>query len=198
MQVYTNVKRIYSSLQDRVGFRRRKDLKRLQILSLREFLEESAIPLTPKQSQPFDFKKEATILPGYTEDELSVLREKAAASRIGIADETMLLFPSSPSRDSSPDYMHPRHAPSVPRDDEDELETPALPVTAFETQLLLSNTLTGGSTSSSGRSTPMDLDFGSPVSPMSVSMSVRRPGSPRGSLSGRSGRGTRATRSKSA
>ncbi|KAK4035042.1 hypothetical protein C8A01DRAFT_48707 [Parachaetomium inaequale] len=65
MTVYSEVKRLYSSLQEMVGLRRRK--RQLQI------------------SESFNFKKETTILPGLTEDEISVLREKAAASRLGIA-----------------------------------------------------------------------------------------------------------------
>ncbi|RKU40966.1 hypothetical protein DL546_003376 [Coniochaeta pulveracea] len=35
-------------------------------------------------SAPFNFKKECTVLPGITQDEISVLREKAAASCLGI------------------------------------------------------------------------------------------------------------------
>ncbi|TPX09077.1 uncharacterized protein E0L32_001661 [Thyridium curvatum] len=42
--------------------------------------------LLPTQSAPFNFKKEESILPGISDDEISILREKAAASRIGIAD----------------------------------------------------------------------------------------------------------------
>ncbi|AEO67184.1 uncharacterized protein THITE_2116017 [Thermothielavioides terrestris NRRL 8126] len=65
MNVYSEVKRFYTSLQEMVGLRRRK--RQLQI------------------SEPFDFKKETVILPGLTDGEISVLREKAAASRLGIA-----------------------------------------------------------------------------------------------------------------
>ncbi|KXX72880.1 hypothetical protein MMYC01_210386 [Madurella mycetomatis] len=69
MSVCSEVKRLYASLQEMVGLRRRKGVKHsLQI------------------SEPFNFKKEITILPGFTEDEIAVLREKAAASRLAIAD----------------------------------------------------------------------------------------------------------------
>ncbi|KAK4146589.1 uncharacterized protein C8A04DRAFT_25505 [Dichotomopilus funicola] len=64
MLVYSEVKRLYTSLQEIMGRRRKRQL---QI------------------SDPFDFKKEVTIIPGLTEDEITVLREKAAASRLGIA-----------------------------------------------------------------------------------------------------------------
>ncbi|SPQ23886.1 9c2fd302-a5fe-4045-996b-7cd1385ffa46 [Thermothielavioides terrestris] len=49
MNVYSEVKRFYTSLQEMVGLRRRK--RQLQI------------------SEPFDFKKETVVLPGLTEDE---------------------------------------------------------------------------------------------------------------------------------
>ncbi|KAK0715589.1 hypothetical protein B0H67DRAFT_645320 [Lasiosphaeris hirsuta] len=99
MQVYSNVKRICSSLQDLITFRQRKDAKRqFQI------------------SEPFNFKKEPTTLPGLSEDEISVLREKAAASRLGIADPTSLSPPSHVrSRSISPAYYaHPRAPPPIP------------------------------------------------------------------------------------
>ncbi|KAJ6444545.1 ATP-dependent RNA helicase [Purpureocillium lavendulum] len=46
-------------------------------------------------SAPFDLKLEPVCLPGVSEDEISILREKAAASRIGI-------FEYMPSRSRSP------------------------------------------------------------------------------------------------
>ncbi|KAK3353238.1 hypothetical protein B0T25DRAFT_206384 [Lasiosphaeria hispida] len=99
MQIYSNVKRLCSSLQDMVTFRRRKDAKRqFQI------------------SEPFNFKKEPTTLPGLNEDEISVLREKAAASRLGIADPISLNPPNyARSRSASPAYYsHPRPPPPIP------------------------------------------------------------------------------------
>ncbi|KAL2259448.1 hypothetical protein VTK26DRAFT_6863 [Humicola hyalothermophila] len=88
--VYLGAKRLCMSLQEMVGLRRRKGLKRdLRI------------------SEPFNLKKEAVILPGLSEDEITVLREKAAASRLGVAatDSTssplLLSGSSSSSRLSS-------------------------------------------------------------------------------------------------
>ncbi|KJZ79863.1 hypothetical protein HIM_00577 [Hirsutella minnesotensis 3608] len=39
---------------------------------------------TMEISAPFDLKTEPVCLPGVSEDELTILREKAAASRIGV------------------------------------------------------------------------------------------------------------------
>ncbi|KAL1839924.1 hypothetical protein VTJ49DRAFT_1012 [Mycothermus thermophilus] len=85
---YSEVKRLYTSLQDLVGLRRKK---RSVVIS-----------------EPFNFRREPTVLPGLTEDELvvlSILREKAAASRLGIAHAidpsraaTPTLFPTAPHR----------------------------------------------------------------------------------------------------
>ncbi|KAL6862660.1 hypothetical protein ACO1O0_002897 [Amphichorda felina] len=68
-QVKNNVRMLYSRVQTIIRQRRRKQLK--------PALEISA---------PFDMKREPVSLPGITEDEISLLREKAAASRIGIAE----------------------------------------------------------------------------------------------------------------
>ncbi|KAH6856927.1 hypothetical protein B0I37DRAFT_426548 [Chaetomium sp. MPI-CAGE-AT-0009] len=109
MTVYSEVKRLYSSLQQMVGLRRRK--RQLQI------------------SEPFDFKREATIIPGLTEDEISVLREKAAASRLGIAyadthaSHSVLSLPLPDhhhhrllrSRTSGPLSLSPSHPAPPPR-----------------------------------------------------------------------------------
>ncbi|VUC19944.1 unnamed protein product [Clonostachys rosea] len=55
----------------------------------------------PEISAPFNFKREPVCLPGISEDEISILRDKAAASRIGIADSIPLahsaLFSHPPS-----------------------------------------------------------------------------------------------------
>ncbi|GAB1318638.1 hypothetical protein MFIFM68171_08848 [Madurella fahalii] len=81
MSVCAEVKRLYASLQEMIGLRRRKGVKHpLQI------------------SEPFNFKKETTTLPGFTEDEIAVLREKAAASRLGIADVGADAFASTKTR----------------------------------------------------------------------------------------------------
>jgi hypothetical protein len=52
-------------------------------------------------SAPFNFKKECTVLPGITQDEISVLREKAAASCLGIR------------HDHEPNSMMSLHIPAI-------------------------------------------------------------------------------------
>ena len=147
MQVCINVKRICASLQDMVGFRRRKDGKRqLQI------------------SQPFNFKKETTILPGLTHDEITVLREKAAASCLGIADHLH-------SRSSTPDYTHPRQPPPIPIRASSRGSVP-MGLMATEDMPFLSSSLPTSSTSSH-MSNAMDLDLGSPISPLTTRGSPR-------------------------
>ncbi|KAK3389824.1 hypothetical protein B0H63DRAFT_519059 [Podospora didyma] len=72
MSAITDVKRLCSSLQNVVFRRRRGATKpRLQI------------------SDPFNFRREITIIPGLSQDDLSVLREQAAATRVGIADDSL-------------------------------------------------------------------------------------------------------------
>ncbi|KAK0718008.1 hypothetical protein B0T26DRAFT_751993 [Lasiosphaeria miniovina] len=96
MHVCSNFKRFCSSLQDLVSFRRRKDLRRqLQI------------------SEPFNFRKEDTVIPGLTENEITVMREKAAASCLGIAD---LLYYDTASMSLSLPLPSPRlrTTPDVP------------------------------------------------------------------------------------
>ncbi|KAK0627308.1 hypothetical protein B0T14DRAFT_563124 [Immersiella caudata] len=143
MSVCMNVKMLCSSLQDMVGLRRRKDVKgQLQI------------------SQPFNFKKETAILPGLTEDEITVLREKAAASCLGVADELH-------SRSPSPDYAHPRQPPPIPTRHSSRNSAAALLSAATEDTLFLGSSSQPVSPSSSKRSgTPMDLDLGTPSSPL--------------------------------
>lgn len=46
-------------------------------------------------SSPFDFRHESSSLPGISDDEISMLRDKAAASRIGIADPVVPRAPIS-------------------------------------------------------------------------------------------------------
>lgn len=59
-------------------------------------------------SAPFNFKKECTILPGITQDEISVLREKAAASCLGIRHD----YYHEPNNLNSMRSLHmPPHAP---------------------------------------------------------------------------------------
>ncbi|KAK3318203.1 hypothetical protein B0H66DRAFT_227802 [Apodospora peruviana] len=72
MRLCSDVKRLYSSFQDIVRFRRRKSVKRQLVIS-----------------EPFNFKKEVTAIPGLTENEyyeICVLREQAAAKCVGIAN----------------------------------------------------------------------------------------------------------------
>jgi hypothetical protein len=67
MTVYSEVKRLYSSLQEMVGLRRRK--RQLQIVRPSHALVNSLALTNHLQSEPFDFKREATIIPGISEDE---------------------------------------------------------------------------------------------------------------------------------
>ncbi|KAK7751374.1 hypothetical protein SLS62_006630 [Diatrype stigma] len=65
---------------------------------------------TPKRrslqiSAPFNFKHESVILPGVSEDEIAILKEKAAASRLGVASE---------DSDAGPAFGSPRRAPAPP------------------------------------------------------------------------------------
>ncbi|KAH9883804.1 hypothetical protein F4778DRAFT_617715 [Xylariomycetidae sp. FL2044] len=53
-------------------------------------------------SAPFNFKHENATLPGVSEDEIAILKEKAAASRVGVAS------------DGSSSIGSPRKAPPVP------------------------------------------------------------------------------------
>ncbi|KAK0641480.1 hypothetical protein B0T16DRAFT_461540 [Cercophora newfieldiana] len=146
MSVCMNVKMLCASLQDMVGFRRRKDAKRLQI------------------SQPFNFKKEATILPGLTEDEITVLREKAAASCLGVADDLH-------SRSPSPDYANPRQPPPIPTRHSSRNSAAAVVPATEDTPFLPSSVPVSPTSNLSGA--PMDLDLGSPISPLTSKGSPR-------------------------
>lgn len=89
MQIKSNVRMLYSRVQTILRKRQRKEEKP-----------------TLEISAPFNFKREPVCLPGISEDEISILREKAAASRIGVA-EAMPLSPSSML------VHHPRPRPPI-------------------------------------------------------------------------------------
>jgi len=126
---------------------------------------------------------------------MTVLREKAAASRLGVAEEN----PPS-SRSTTPDYTHPRSAPAMPVRGPSRLSSGAvslpLPCTsiyedgpfllAMSTSLpvspMSSNSSSGSSRSrsrsGSGPSSGMlmdlgDFHLGSPVSPLTPRGSPR-------------------------
>jgi len=142
MSVCINFKMLCSSLQDIVGFRRKRAPKRqLQI------------------SQPFNFKKETSVLPGFTEDEIALLREKAAASCLGVAEQLH-------SRSPSPDYTYPRQVPPIPTRSSSRSLAAAAQMAAEETPFPTS--AIPASPSSSNASSPADLDLGSYVSPLTT------------------------------
>ncbi|KAK7420875.1 hypothetical protein QQZ08_010204 [Neonectria magnoliae] len=90
MQISTNVRTLCSRVQTLIRQRRRKEKRAMQI------------------SAPFNLKHEPVQLPGVSEDEIAMLRDKAAASRIGIADPVLPtpLTPRSPYSTSSL-FSHP-------------------------------------------------------------------------------------------
>ncbi|KAK5658265.1 hypothetical protein OQA88_2240 [Cercophora sp. LCS_1] len=162
MQVYASAKRLF---QDAVGLKRRKNIKRLQI------------------SQPFDFKKEAVIIPGLSEDEISVLREKAVASCIGTIDDH---GSRSSSRAPSPDSANPCNPPPIPARRRSPRRSASLntrlslPLETIAITPLSALLPLPISPSSSGTSTPLDLDLGfqlgtplSPLTPRGSPRSVR-------------------------
>ncbi|KAF5022258.1 hypothetical protein F66182_5697 [Fusarium sp. NRRL 66182] len=57
-------------------------------------------------SAPFNFEKNPVTLPGVSEEQLAMLRDQAAASRIGIADPPTPTPPRSPCSTSSL-FSHP-------------------------------------------------------------------------------------------
>ncbi|RFN51979.1 hypothetical protein FIE12Z_3807 [Fusarium flagelliforme] len=57
-------------------------------------------------SAPFNFEKNPVNLPGVSDEQLAMLREQAAASRIGIADPPSPIAPRSPCSTSSL-FSHP-------------------------------------------------------------------------------------------
>ncbi|KAI0538119.1 hypothetical protein GGR58DRAFT_320101 [Xylaria digitata] len=56
-------------------------------------------------SAPFNFKHESISLPGLSEDDIAILKEKAAASRLGVAGT---------NKDGSSIFGSPRKAPRAP------------------------------------------------------------------------------------
>ncbi|TGJ86719.1 hypothetical protein E0Z10_g2025 [Xylaria hypoxylon] len=56
-------------------------------------------------SAPFNFKHETISLPGLSEDDIAILKEKAAASRLGVAGA---------NKDGSSTFGSPRKAPRAP------------------------------------------------------------------------------------
>ncbi|KAK3985991.1 hypothetical protein QBC44DRAFT_145006 [Cladorrhinum sp. PSN332] len=83
--ICSEVKKLYVSFQGMITSRRRKDVKsRIQI------------------SEPFNFERRPVSLPGLTAEEILVLREKAAATRLGIHLEL-----SDPTASSSGSTLMP-------------------------------------------------------------------------------------------
>ncbi|KAH8172990.1 hypothetical protein LIA77_07245 [Sarocladium implicatum] len=76
MQLPSNVRVLCSRLQTMLRRRKQQQHKR-----------------SLKISAPFNPTHEPVAIPGISEDEIAILREKAAASRIGIAE----MMPTSPS-----------------------------------------------------------------------------------------------------
>ncbi|KAH6895606.1 hypothetical protein B0T10DRAFT_557801 [Thelonectria olida] len=101
MQLSTNVRTLCSRVQTLIRPRRRKDKQQRGSVQI---------------SAPFNLKREPVSLPGISEDEIAMLRDKAAASRIGIADPASPLLPPhtphSPYSTSSL-FSHPFRAPPL-------------------------------------------------------------------------------------
>ncbi|KAF7562505.1 hypothetical protein G7046_g1647 [Stylonectria norvegica] len=79
MHLSSNVRTLCSRVHTILRQRRRKPKRSLQI------------------SAPFNLQREPVSLPGISEDEITMLRERAAASRIGIADPASPRTPCSAS-----------------------------------------------------------------------------------------------------
>ncbi|KAH6996185.1 hypothetical protein BKA56DRAFT_666433 [Ilyonectria sp. MPI-CAGE-AT-0026] len=96
MHISTNVRTLCSRVHTLIRQRRHKEKRSMQI------------------SAPFNLKREPVLLPGISEDEIAMLRDKAAASRIGIADPASpsLLAPRSPYSTSSL-FSHPVRPPPM-------------------------------------------------------------------------------------
>ncbi|KAK3324358.1 hypothetical protein B0T19DRAFT_443772 [Cercophora scortea] len=137
----------------------------------------SKVAKRKEMSEPFNFRKEAVMLPGLSEDEISVLREKAAASQLGVRDDMDV----ESILGGGSDYMHPRVVPSVPRSRSVSRSSSThwpkgvpCPVKA----IIKNNYLTPISpVSTMGSVSPLDLDLdlGSPISPLSPRGSPRLP-----------------------
>lgn len=67
-------------------------------------------------SKPFNFKHENATLPGYSEDEIAILKEKAAASRVGVAPDHHDGRMTSPRRAPVPPTVHVTPAPITTSD----------------------------------------------------------------------------------
>ncbi|KAI0182418.1 hypothetical protein EV127DRAFT_57866 [Xylaria flabelliformis] len=72
-------------------------------------------------SAPFNFKRETINLPGLSEDEIATLKEKVAASHLGVRDD---------SNDGASAFGSPRRAPPSPAQPADSavLVTPDTPL----------------------------------------------------------------------
>ncbi|KAF4447037.1 hypothetical protein F53441_9398 [Fusarium austroafricanum] len=88
MHISDDIQTLRERVQTLVRQRRRKEKRNMEI------------------SAPFNFEKNPVNLPGVSEEQLSMLREQAAASRIGIADPPSPTAPRSPSSTSSL-FSHP-------------------------------------------------------------------------------------------
>ncbi|KAM5367451.1 hypothetical protein ACJZ2D_010014 [Fusarium nematophilum] len=94
MQISSDFQTLCSRIQTMVRQRRRKGKPTIQI------------------SAPFNFKHEPVTLPGVSDEQIAMLREKAAASRIGIADPATPRTPRSPCSTSSL-FSHPVRPPMM-------------------------------------------------------------------------------------
>ncbi|KAH8895639.1 hypothetical protein GQ53DRAFT_838611 [Thozetella sp. PMI_491] len=100
VSVKSNMKRFCARFHGFGVIRKRKEPKR-----------------TLEISAPFNFQKNETMLPGLSEDEVAMLREKAAASRLGIADHRDMNNPfvtANSSRASSKGSRSPPVSPVSP------------------------------------------------------------------------------------
>ncbi|KAJ4139096.1 hypothetical protein NW765_002993 [Fusarium oxysporum] len=92
MHISDDFQTLCERVQTMVRQRRRKEKRHMEI------------------SAPFGFEKNPVNLPGVSEEQLSMLREQAAASRIGIADPPSPTAPRSPCSTSSL-FSHPVRPP---------------------------------------------------------------------------------------
>ncbi|KAF4455566.1 hypothetical protein FALBO_15596 [Fusarium albosuccineum] len=92
MHVSNDLQTLCERVQTMVKQRRRKEKRSIEI------------------SAPFNFEKNPVRLPGVSQEQLVMLREKAAASCIGIADPATPRPPRSPCSTSSL-FSHPVRPP---------------------------------------------------------------------------------------
>ncbi|CAJ2512230.1 Uu.00g052450.m01.CDS01 [Anthostomella pinea] len=64
-------------------------------------------------SAPFNFKHETVCLPGISEDEIAILKEKAAASRLGVASDNGASSIGTPPRRAPAPPSQLRPAPPI-------------------------------------------------------------------------------------